>query len=768
MCIAGLLVSAPSAVASQDFFGLNLQPLVKMDSITSSDVLPESDWSSYIAGTMTAGGLTVARADAPWAWVEPNAPATPCGDTAADYDWNNTATSAGQGVPESLDDLVAALAENDVRFLPVIDTAPAWAAGGGGAQLAPAYYCDLANFAQALVQRYGPNGTFWQANPQLPYLPVEQYELWTEANSTNFWSGQYCGGYDANGNVDLTPIPACAQAYAAGLISVSEAIHGVDPNAAVLASIGWQNFLTYVPDLYDALASDGAPANTVNGIGFHPYGVDTQSILQLDEQLRFSLQSIATSQPTYATASLPIYDTEDGQAVVASGSGASYSWEGAVTDAARAAMLSLAGAALARSDCGVDDYLLYGITGSGTSLEPDDEGFMGLWSLDGETPDLTAQALVAAASDWAASPTGGIVLCGSGTTPSADLLPLGLTLQNNGAGCVSGTISYGGNPLEGAYLQIQSDGQTYSSGNYDLSNNPNNAYGSNAFGQAEVCIPSGSPPVTTFTVEAQGITWINSPEYYAQSVTWTCPESGGACSENVPVNNAVPTISGSAVVGDTLTEQQGTWSNFPTGYSYQWEDCSNGSCAAISGATGQTYVVQSSDLGDTIEVAETASNDGGSGIAVSSLPTGTVGDSSTGSSTPGGSTGSGGTGTTTTTSPSIASTSTPSSASTVAPPTLKLIYTLRAKILRAGKHATKLSAQLLLSAGTPASATLAVWLHKPGKHATKILLRDLTLAGANALKGKLGPLARGDEIVLVVAADNSLSRPLLVRTLKVR
>jgi hypothetical protein len=81
-----------------------------------------------------------------------------------------------------------------------------------------------------------------------------------------------------------------------------------------------------------------------------------------------------------------------------------------------------------------------------------------------------------------------------------------------------------------------------------------------------------------------------------------------------PTNTAPPTISGTAREGQRLTESHGSWSNSPTGYSYQWEDCnsSGGSCSAISGATSRTYTLTAGDVGHRIRVRETANNAGGS------------------------------------------------------------------------------------------------------------------------------------------------------------
>jgi hypothetical protein len=91
-----------------------------------------------------------------------------------------------------------------------------------------------------------------------------------------------------------------------------------------------------------------------------------------------------------------------------------------------------------------------------------------------------------------------------------------------------------------------------------------------------------------------------------------------------PVAASPPTISGRAAQGQTLTEGHATWSGFPTSYRYQWLRCVAGSCAAIPGATGQTYAPNSADLGATLAVQETASGAGGTGLPVTSAATTTV------------------------------------------------------------------------------------------------------------------------------------------------
>src|SRR5207253_6592339 len=50
-----------------------------------------------------------------------------------------------------------------------------------------------------------------------------------------------------------------------------------------------------------------------------------------------------------------------------------------------------------------------------------------------------------------------------------------------------------------------------------------------------------------------------------------------------PLNTAVPVVSGTTQQGQTLASSNGSWSNNPTSYSYQWLRCdtSGNNCALI-------------------------------------------------------------------------------------------------------------------------------------------------------------------------------------------
>jgi hypothetical protein len=100
--------------------------------------------------------------------------------------------------------------------------------------------------------------------------------------------------------------------------------------------------------------------------------------------------------------------------------------------------------------------------------------------------------------------------------------------------------------------------------------------------------------------------------------------------EEPPANISPPTISGISSAsgvpkdGDELTATTGTWSGSAVyqyeegfGFEYRWLRCdtSGKNCADIPGATDSSYDLTADDVGSTIEVEVTASNDVGSASA---------------------------------------------------------------------------------------------------------------------------------------------------------
>ena len=91
-----------------------------------------------------------------------------------------------------------------------------------------------------------------------------------------------------------------------------------------------------------------------------------------------------------------------------------------------------------------------------------------------------------------------------------------------------------------------------------------------------------------------------------------------------PQNTALPTITGSPVLGQTLTATTGTWTNSPTTYSYAWQSCSSGGACSPVGGNASTYQLVSSDVGHTIKVTVGARNSAGGPVYATSTATAPV------------------------------------------------------------------------------------------------------------------------------------------------
>ena len=90
-----------------------------------------------------------------------------------------------------IDTMVAGAAARKIRILPVVQFAPPWAARHPGQPSSPPKDpMQFAHFLGSLVKRYGPNGTFWASNPDLPKMAIRDWQLWDEPIYKVWWSDQ--------------------------------------------------------------------------------------------------------------------------------------------------------------------------------------------------------------------------------------------------------------------------------------------------------------------------------------------------------------------------------------------------------------------------------------------------------------------------------------------------------------------------------------------------------------------------------------------------
>lgn len=166
-----------------------------------------------------------------------------------------TASAAGAGLARyeviagrNMDPVVALAATAHLRLYPMM--------GLPRSQGAAADAAAMAAFVTSFAQRYGPGGAFWAENPQLPYLPVESYEIGNEPDIT------------PNAPADQTSLHYANPAdYAMVYETARAALHQVDPSAQ-----------TVVGGMLDSGSIDLglaeqylAAIGPIDAVGYHPY-----------------------------------------------------------------------------------------------------------------------------------------------------------------------------------------------------------------------------------------------------------------------------------------------------------------------------------------------------------------------------------------------------------------------------------------------------------------------------------------------------------------
>lgn len=167
-----------------------------------------------------------------------------------------------------MDGIVEANARRGLTLLPVVLSAPNWAAvDPQNAVSRPKNAGDYANFLTDLVQRYGPNGSFWAQHPDIPKRPIRQWQIWNEPNIGYFWHASHMAG------------------YAALLRAAHDAIKRADPGAGVilagLSSSKQSRPWTSLAELYRAGARRLFDAATV-----HPYSLQPKNVMRIIANVR--------------------------------------------------------------------------------------------------------------------------------------------------------------------------------------------------------------------------------------------------------------------------------------------------------------------------------------------------------------------------------------------------------------------------------------------------------------------------------------------------
>jgi hypothetical protein len=150
--------------------------------------VPQTQMSPAQLERLQRGGVDSIRFAIDWTAIQPH--------PRSEIDWG------------FVDGMVSALAKAHIEGLPFLYGAPRWAVpvrgvpGTGGGAKAPAHLpvagragSGWSAFLRQAVERYGPRGTFWSENPEVPRDPIHTWQIWNEPNFKYFVARPNPGEY---------------------------------------------------------------------------------------------------------------------------------------------------------------------------------------------------------------------------------------------------------------------------------------------------------------------------------------------------------------------------------------------------------------------------------------------------------------------------------------------------------------------------------------------------------------------------------------------
>ena len=208
----------PSAHVPQGFVGVNIDGPMILPS-AHVDLAHQFD-------VMVANGVQSVRLAFSWVAAQPYASwaDVPAGQQA------RFQKGAG-GVPTDFsvtDQFVELAAQRGLNVLPTVLYTPRWDAGfnPSGGFHPPKRTGPYANYLSTLIDRYGPNGSFWSSHPGISRLPIRMWQIWNEPNLSRYWPQPF------------------ARSYVTLLRAAHGAIKRADPGAKVvlgaLANTAWR------------------------------------------------------------------------------------------------------------------------------------------------------------------------------------------------------------------------------------------------------------------------------------------------------------------------------------------------------------------------------------------------------------------------------------------------------------------------------------------------------------------------------------------------
>jgi len=192
--------------------------------------------------------------------------------------WANTVPRARERFDPSwgwFDEQVGYAAEHRMRAFPFVWGTPPWVSPALGAEpvRSARQRREWLRFLRGAIFRYGPGGRFWQEHPELPQLPVRQWEIWNEENIVTF---------------SKEPDPK----RFGRLIHISgRLLHRFDPGSTVILGGFFGRPLQVPPNVpsgyfLDRLYRIPGIKRDFDGVALHPYVADARALIGQIETLR--------------------------------------------------------------------------------------------------------------------------------------------------------------------------------------------------------------------------------------------------------------------------------------------------------------------------------------------------------------------------------------------------------------------------------------------------------------------------------------------------
>lgn len=186
---------------------------------------------------------------------------------------------------------VALAAESGLHVFPFAWGTPTWVAPQPRVEPTRSGWAlaAWAAFLRRAVDRYGAGGAFWRENPEVPYLPVREWEVWNEENIVTFSARSDPGRF-------------------ARLVRVSgRTIHGADPAARVILGGLFGRPLQVPPnvpsgDFLNRVYRAGGVKPYFDGVALHPYVADAEAMVpQIRNLRRVMRRHNDSATPLYVT-----------------------------------------------------------------------------------------------------------------------------------------------------------------------------------------------------------------------------------------------------------------------------------------------------------------------------------------------------------------------------------------------------------------------------------------------------------------------------------